>query len=213
MGAVFAGTGLVRVVERTFDTITHAFKTAALDALKFADDMGKMAQKVGVSVEELTQLRVAADLSDVSMETLSKSMGILSKNMVAAASGNKEFKDTFDQLGISVRDAAGNIKSPIQVLTEMADKFGKTADGAVKTEAALKLLGRAGKDLIPLLNEGSGSLREFADLAERMGLVISRNTANQTQKFNDNMKILKLGMEGVANLVVKELIPGFVRLS
>ena len=213
MKAVFAGVGLERIVERTFDFLVHSFKDGVAHAIEFADQTGKTAQKVGVSVEQLSALRVAATLSDVSMESLSNGLGKLSKNMVDAAGGTKEAKDKFDALGISVRDSTGQLKSPVQVLAELADKFEHSADGAGKTATALNLLGKGGKDLIPLLNEGGNSLREFADVAERMGLIVGKQTAEQSQKLNDNLKILKLASEGLTNQVVAQLLPALVNLS
>ncbi len=213
MAAVFAGVGLERIVERVFEKIVGGFKETIAHAFEFADNMGKMAQKVGISVEELTGLKLAADLSDVSMESLSTALGKLSKNMVAAGQGTKEAREQFGALGINVKDGSGNLKSATQVLGEMADKFEGTKDGATKVAAAMALLGKGGKDLIPLLNEGGASLKEFAQVAENMGLVVSTRTSGQVQKFNDDLKLLKLGMEGVGNLVVKELIPGLVQMS
>src|SRR5688572_13251607 len=67
---VAAGTAIAVGVKRTIDE---------------ADNLGKMAQKIGVPVAELSKLKHAADLSDVSMQTLSTSLGKLSKNMVEAA--------------------------------------------------------------------------------------------------------------------------------
>jgi hypothetical protein len=210
---VFGGATLARVVERTFDAIAHSFKSAIIQGFQFADEMGKMAQKVGISVEELSSLKVAADLSDVSMEALSAGLGKLSKNIVAAAQGTGEARQQFDALGISVRDSAGALKSPIAVLIELADKFKDSADGSVKVAASLALLGKGGKELIPLLNEGGQSLRDFAKLAKDMGLIIETDTARKVQDFNDNLKIVSFSMQGIANLVVKDLIDGFLRVS
>lgn len=213
MGDVFKGVGLERIVERTFDAIAHALKKTIVDAFNFADEMGKMAQKVGVSVEELTGLKLAADLSDVSMESLSVSLGKLNKNIVGAAEGNQKLRDEFKKLGIDVRNTDGSLKSGIDVLVEMSDKFAGAADGSAKVATALELLGKGGKDLIPLLNQGSGELSKFREIAKNMGLIIETDTAKRVETFNDNMKLLSLSLQGVANLVVKDVIPIFVNLS
>lgn len=207
---IAAGIGLERVFERLVSEITHSIKKA----VEFADVMGKTAQKVGLPVEELTKLRVAAELSDVSMESLSKSLGILSKNIVEAAKGTGEASETFKRLGVEVEKSDGSLKSSNEVLAELAGAFEKTTDGAGKVAAAMTLLGaRGGRDLIPLLNEGKESLLEWGRVAERMGLVVLPQTAAQAQKFQDNLKVLKLAQEGVANIVVEALLPAFVRIT
>jgi hypothetical protein len=209
--AVFAGTTLSNIVERLFDRITHAFKEGIIHSIEFADQMGKTAQKVGVSVEQLSGLKVAADLSDVSMETLTTALGKLSKSMVDASKNGGEVRDQFEKLGVNTSNLAKT--NVVDVLAQIADKFETTKDGAVKVNAVLALMGKGAKDLIPLLNEGGGSLKEFAKVAQNMGLVIDKVQADQSQKFNDNLKLLKLAGEGLANMVTAALLPALVNLS
>ena len=101
-----------------------------------------------------------------------------------------------------------DLKSSAQVLTEIAGKFEGSADGANKTAAAMALLGKSGRELIPLLNEGAAGLDEMQKTAQNMGLVIDQNTSNAVQKFNDNLKILGKTKEGIANLVIAQVGPG-----
>lgn len=211
--AVFAGTGLVRLVERGFDAIAHQIKSTAVEAVKFADEMGKMAQKVGVPVEELSALRVAAELSDVSMEQLGKSLGFLSRNMIEAANGTGKAQEAFRSLGIDVRKSDGSLKSSSEVLGEVAGKFETLSDGAAKTAAAMALFGRSGRELIPLLNEGREDLEKWRKVAENMGLVVLPETAAQADHFGDNLQLLGLAKQGVANIVTRALLPALIRLS
>lgn len=206
---IAAGIGLERGLEKVVEGIVHGFK----EAIKSADDMGKAAMKVGLPVEELTKLKFAADLSDVSMESLSVGLGKLSKNMAAVATGSKEQKAQFDALGITVTNADGSLRSVSSVFADLSGKFASSADGAAKTATAINLLGKGGKDLIPLLNEGKNGLNEMMKAAENMGLVISKDTANASQKLNDNLKILMVTKQGLANLVMEGVLPALVRLS
>ena len=59
----------------------------------------------------------------------------------------------FKALGISVKDNEGNLRSSEEVFLDVADKFSKMEDGAGKTTLAIKLFGKSGADLIPLLNQ------------------------------------------------------------
>ena len=56
-------------------------------ALNYADEIGKMAQKVGMSTESLSRLEYAARLSDVSLGQLQVGLGQLAKNMEAGSEG------------------------------------------------------------------------------------------------------------------------------
>src|SRR5262245_1467420 len=209
VAAIGAGIGLERIVESATHSIIH-FTTAQFESI---DALGKTAQKVGIAVEEFSSLNFAAKLADVSTESLATGLGKLSKNMAEAALGGGDAKKTFDALGISVTDANGKLKPVNEVLAELADKFQKAPDGVNKTAAAMILLGKSGKELIPLLNDGSHGLKEMDEIAEKLGLKLSKDTVAAVQKFNDNLKILSSLSEGFANLVIAQIVPALVGLS
>src|SRR5690606_31389803 len=62
---VAAGTGAVVMTKRAIDA---------------ADEMSKLAQKVGISTEEISRLAYAGDLADVSLADLQTSIGRLIKS-------------------------------------------------------------------------------------------------------------------------------------
>jgi hypothetical protein len=178
---------------------------AVKGAIDEADKLGKLAQSVGVPVEELSALKHAADLSGVSLETLGKGLGRLSRNMVEAAQGLQTPKRAFDILGISIKNTDGQLKTVSEILPEIAGKFAAMRDGPEKTALAMQLLGRAGADLIPLLNAGKDGLVAMIVEARELGLVISTKTAKAAEAFNDNLTRLGSLIKGVFLQVTAEL--------
>ena len=162
------------------------------------DELGKTAQKVGVSVEQFSALKYAANLADVQTEQLASSMEKLGRNMSAVAGGAKgPAKDAFDALGISLKDASGNLKSSSDVLGELSDKFAGFKDSAAKTALAIAIFGKAGAEMIPLLNQGKAGLASAADEAKRFGLIVSDEAAKAANEFNDNLKRLSSILAGI----------------
>ena len=182
-------------------------------SLETADQMGKMAQKAGVSVESLSQMSVAARLSDVDTQSLASAMGKLSKNMAAAQDGTGAQAQAFDQLGISVTDAHGHLKNADEVMKDVADKFTGTADGAGKTAAAIAIFGKAGADLIPMLNGGSEEMDKFGKLADQLGLTLDGKTAQAAQDVNDRFQIMGMAAQGIGQTVMRDMLPTFSNLS
>lgn len=179
-----------------------------------ADKLFKMSQKFGVPIEELSALKHAADLSGVSLESLGKSLGKLSRNMMeAAANPTGEAAKAFQALGISVRNADGSLKSNSAVMTEAAEKFSKMKDGAGKTALAIALFGRAGADLIPMLNLGKAGLQEMMKEAEELGIVIDQRTGAAAEAFNDNLTRMKKVFDGIVLKVTAEMLPAFLQFS
>ena len=101
-------------------------------AINFADEIGKTAQKIGMTSESLSKLEYAAKLSDISLGQLQIGLGQLSKNM---QSGD----EAFAALGITIADAQGNLRSTEQVLLDIAERFAGMEDGAGKTALAMQI--------------------------------------------------------------------------
>ncbi len=178
---------------------TFAALTAGiLKTTESLDELGKSAQKAGIPVEEFTALKYAASLANVDVGTLTTSMGRLAKNMSEAAGGARgPASEAFLALGISVQNSSGKLKDSGDILGEIADKFAGFRDSASKTALAIAIFGRAGAEMIPLLNQGSAGLASAADEARRFGLIVSEETVKAAEEFNDNLKRLSAIMSGV----------------
>lgn len=179
-----------------------------------ADELGKTAQRIGIPVEQLSGLRLAADLSGVSMENLGTAVGRLSRSMSEIAGGaTNTASRAFQALGISVKNTDGSLKTSTQIMDEVADRFRSMQDGAGKTALAIAIFGRSGAQMIPMLNQGAEALREAREEAEQLGLVVSRRTALAAESFNDNLRRLRLVTEGIALQLTAQLAPAFAQFT
>lgn len=183
-----------------------AFAALVKGSIDSADELNKLSQKIGISVEALSTLQFAAQLSDVGLDTLKTGLKGLSANLTEARSGLGEGAALFQALGISVEDTAGNLKSSDTILLEIADRFVSFEDGATKTALAVKLFGKSGMDMIPFLNQGSSGIRALMQEAERLGLKLSTETAQAAEAFNDNLTALKASSSGLGISLATELL-------
>jgi X-X-X-Leu-X-X-Gly heptad repeat protein len=184
------------------------------DAIDSFDEMGKAAQRTGVAVEALSQLKYAADLSDVSFQQLTGGLQRLSKGIGEIASGSSgPAAMAFAALGVSATNAAGQMRSADEVFADLAEQFASLEDGSTKTALAIAIFGRAGAEMIPLLNAGRDGLREAAAEADRYGLTVSGRAAKGAEVFNDNLTRLNSMFQGVINRVANYLIPALADLS
>jgi hypothetical protein len=183
---------------------------ASIDAM---DEMSKLAQQTGTTVESLSALSFAADLSGVSNEELGSALVKMTKNMSDAAAGTGIAVEGFNALGISVKNSDGSLKASDAVLTEIANKFAGFKDGAEKTALAVNIFGRSGAQLIPLLNSGADGLQAMTDEARQLGLVLDTTTAKAAEQFNDNLTRITASIKGLANTAASELLPTLNDLS
>ena len=166
--------------------ITSAIKSTAdhLDALD------EMAVKTGVSVEMLTSLELAAKQNGVSMDQLATSIRMMYRSMNEAAEGTKESADAYKRLGVNVRDASGKLKSGNEAFLEVADAVAKIQNPAERSAMAMKVFGRAGSEMLPMLEGGKEALKGYIEQAQRLGLVFTDADAKRAAAFNDQLDIL-----------------------
>jgi len=185
-----------------------AIKDGVLQAVNFADAMGDMAARTGQSVESLTAMGYAAQFSGSSIDTYTAGVEKLSAGMADAVSGNDAAAGMFSRLGVSVTDATGKLRDSQSVFLEVADRIGAIASPAEKTAVAMAVFGRsAGPELLQLLNQGSSGITALTAEAQRMGAVISTETAAQAGEFNDAIDRAKIAANGLYLGIAKEVLP------
>lgn len=205
---VAAGVELAHIFEKAVEAIGEFVKKG----IEAADQMGKMSQRIGVPVESLGALTAAANLSDVSVEGLGQSMSRLARNMIdVAAGGVGPAASAFHYLGITTKELRS--LTPEQVLDRMAASFSKMKDGADKTAIAIAIFGRAGAQMIPVLNLGVKGMDDLKEKSASLGLVISEKTAKAGEKFVDATKLMGLSIQGVSNTVAAYFLPAMANAA
>lgn len=182
-------------------------------AIDNADAISKQSQIVGIDTENLSKLKYAADLSDVSFEALGKGLVKFNKGIVEARSGTGAQADAFTSLGVSLKNADGSWKSTNQLVEEVADQFSRFEDGATKTALATDLFGKSGADLIPMLNGGRQTIKEAGDELERMGGVIDEKTGLAAERFNDNINRLEKSLSSMGMVIAKDVTEPLADMS
>ena len=175
-----------------------AFAKGAIDA---ADNMRDLSQKTGVSVENLSRFQQAAEKSGTTIEGVGNAMVKLSRGMAAAAeTGKGPAAEALQTLGISAVDAAGKLRSTDQVMLEVSDRFQRMPDGAQKAALAVQLFGKAGAEMIPMLNEGRQAI-------EGLAATMSTEFANKADAYNDSLAATKAVFGQIGMEIANQLLP------
>jgi lambda family phage tail tape measure protein len=197
---------------------TATFK-GVIDVLDRLDDL---AEKSGESVEALSALRYAGEVTGTAFDALAAGMRKLPVTLSEAARGNKEAQATFAAMGVAVTTVDGSLRKQGDVLLDIADKFASYNDGAAKAALAQRIFGKSGEEMIPLLNQGRAGIEQLRGEAERLGVVYSGDLARAAAKFNDDLKRLELNAEGAKVAIlgdnglldaVNRLVSGFLALK
>lgn len=169
----------------------------------------KLGQQTGVGTVEIQRLGYAARATGIDAESLNTGLKFLNRNMFQVATGGGGLNDTFTKLGINIHKANGALRPANDVLGDIADKFKTLPDGPEKAGLAMKLFGRQGTSIIPILNKGKEGIKALGDEAQELGAVLSEDDAKKGMKFQESLKTLYAALEGIRNIVGTELLPVF----
>ena len=198
-GATAGALGAVR-------TLLPAIGVAAVakfakDNLDAADAMSKLSLRTGIAAPTLDKFRKVAELSDTSIEGLSKAFTILAKNSADAAEGSGPAADAFAKLGINVTDAGGKLRTTDAIFLDIADRFAQLADGTDKAALASDIFGsRLGSQLIPLLNSGGDAVRN-------MSTALTQDFADRAAVFNDRLENMQEQLQQLGLELTTALLP------
>ena len=177
-----------------------AFIGLVKSAIDSADSFGKLSDQTGIAANSLQAYVNAGKLAGIGQETIDKGLRRLAQSMREADQGVATYSDSFNALGLSVRDSEGNLKSSETVLGEIADRFADLPDGATKAAISMEIFGRSGASLINLLNGGSAALEEF-------NYAVSDEFAQNAEFFNDQIAVLAIRFDGFRKQLADALLP------
>lgn len=157
----------------------NAYKSALA-----ADDLNTLSKQTGFTVEELQKMQYASDLVDVSMDTMTGSVQKLTKNM---SNGN----DAFDTLGVSITNADGTMRSATDVWYDSLEALSKIQNETERDALSMEIFGKSAMDMAGIVDDGGAALKEAGTEAEDLGLILSGDTLNAANEFNDSIDKLK----------------------
>src|SRR5579885_2202097 len=182
-------------------------------ALESADALNKLSQRVGITVEALSTLVPAAELSGVSAQTFETGLKKLATTMFEAATGSEESARRLKALGVAFQNQDGTLRATDAVLLDLADRFQAMPDGAQKSALAVQLFGKSGAELIPFLNQGREGIAALTGEMEALGVQIGGDTAAQAEVFNDSLAKLRLAATSLANRVIEAFLPALNEMA
>jgi TP901 family phage tail tape measure protein len=152
------------------------------------DELEKMSRRTGISVEALSELKHAADLSGASFADVEKGVRTLQRSVLDLARGSGESVESFAALGLSLADIEG--QDPEQIFLLLADRLSRIPDMSARAALAMKLFGRSGTAILPLLENGAAGIDALRQEARRLGLTISTEDAQAAAQFKDALSTL-----------------------
>lgn len=202
-------TGLIETLKRVGSIAAEAFIVREVyefteRIVESAVALEHLSVKTGIATDELQGLEYAAKLSGVGAEELDTALGRLGKTLAAAKGAKIE--------GIDTKDLNGT-RSAAAFLPDVADKFLTLTNTSDRAALAIKLFGRAGVQLVPLLAKGSEGIKELTEEAKSLGGGLSKEAIESSVKLEEATKRLDFAFTGLKGTIAESIFPELAELA
>lgn len=179
-----------------------------LDVAAQVDETITQSAITGVPTEMLQAWDYAANLIDVSADTITGSMTKITKAMGDAAGGSESAQAAFAQLGVSITDqATGELRTAEEVFYDVIDALGQVENQTQRDAIAMDLMGKSAQDLNPLIKQGSAALKGYAQEAETAGYILDQEQIKKLGEVDDAYQKLQLTIEGNKRQLAADFAP------
>lgn len=205
-----------------------------LDTATAAGELNDLSLKTGVSTTRLQELAYVGDQVGTSQESIVSSLTKLTRSMSSATeqtddyttkqqeaiADGKEFEGVmgdqaaaFDQLGVSVTDANGNLRDNEAVFADVIDALGQVSNEAERDALSMKIFGKSAQELNPLIKAGSKELAALAKQAHEVGAVMGEEDVQAFAEFDDVVVGLKAAFKGLMGTLAGAFLPILSKLA
>jgi len=196
IGAVLAKG--VSMAANAFMNASRATLSYAASAANAVDQTAKLAQRLGMGVESLQALQMAAKFSGVDDASVA-----LHKLTIAIGNAAESGKtEAFTRLGLDFQ--ALEVMSPEEQFKAIQSAIAGLATPAERAAAAVAIFGESGVELLPLMNQ---NLAEVEDRMRRVGAIVGPDQTQAIEDMNDALALVKASFNGIAATVLGNLAP------
>ena len=191
--------------------VTGIIKVAE-EASEKLDTVDKMSQKIGVSRQTYQELDFVFSQFGTNVDGLKNGLKTLRSVMDTTAQGTSKNKTALEELGISAIDVSGNLRDSEDVMWEAFRTLQGMENQTKKARLATKLFGKAGLELMPMLNGSAGSVENLRKKAHKLGLVLDNETIDKGVEFKDTLDQTKRALSAVGTELGAAFMPALVRV-
>lgn len=171
------------------------------------DKVQKLSDQLGVSTVFLSKMETAANFSGVAVTTMEQAVKKLQVGIGQAAVGTGTARTAFEQLGVSLHDANGNLRTAEQMMPVLANALHGVSDASQRAEIAARLFGEEGVRMLQMFTGGAEGLKKMTDEADRFGVTVSAKAGANAAKFNDMLYRMELLFTGLRNALAERIMP------
>ena len=190
-----------------FKAIGGAVSDCLQSGAAYADNLLTLSAQTGLSTDTLEKYNAVAELTDVSMDTLTNSMAKNIKSMSDARDGSKAYAEAYKKLGVEITNADGSLRDSETVYWETIDALKGITDETERDAMAMEIFGKKAQDLNTIIEMGSEGVAEYTDMAGSMGAVLGGEGLAALGALDDQMQIFSATTDATKNIIASAFAP------
>lgn len=189
----------------------RGFGNFILGQVEMADAIGDTAERIGIGVGALQELRYAAAGAGLGAEQVDAALGKMGRGAADAAKGQGAAKDAFAELGVQLTDSSGNLRSLDDVVMQVSEGLARVPNESDRARLGLDIFGREGSKFTETLKGGSTELEAMREQARALGGVLSKEQVDAADKADKALIDFRFALQGVKNEISARFIPALTR--
>ena len=169
-------------------------------------ELDDLSQKIGTSVESLSRIQKVAQAFGVDFAgSVDPALVKLARGLTTVDEKSSKTGKALAAIGISAKDAAGNLRDPSDVMVDVAKRLQDYEDGAAKAAIVTDLFGKSGADLLPFFNDLADNVDNFS--------TTSAEAVAQASALQDKMGMLGVRTNEVFTSILTAALPAMTDLA
>lgn len=179
----------------------------AMKSAEVTDRIDKLSNKIGISKQGFQEWDYILGQNGMDVEKLQVGVKTLVGQMDAAAGGSKTATEAFDKLGLSWNDGNGKLKNQETMMNEAIMALANMENGTEKARLATQLFGKAGVEMMPMLNGGAQGIEDLKNRAHELGLVLGDDAVNAGVVLGDTIDDVKASFSMITTQIGVKVMP------
>lgn len=165
--------------------VINGIKNLIGNAIDAADRIDDLSSKLGISAEAVQRFAFAAEQTGSDIEGVGTAIAKMNANL---SGGSKDVVSMLKQLGLSFADIRQ--MKPEDAFVAIGEAIGKIQDPMLQAEAAVKLFGKSGQDMLPAFKQGLTELMSQTSVMTAAQVKQLADAQDAWKKFGNEVTVV-----------------------
>lgn len=177
------------------------------EIISMGDDLGDTSDRLGISSDALQTWRFVAERSGSSAEAMDRSIGVLNRNLGAAALRGGRAAEGFRALHVAVRDANGEIRPTGDVLGDTLRALSRISNPVERAARAQALFGRSGASMAQIAGQGEEAISALVARQRELGGGLSEDLVEGAGDADNALIDFRLALTSLKSALAVDVLP------